>query len=406
MSSRIVGAVGFAATMSALTLGVLTPHASDAAGQQPLPPIACAIAPDKDVPIKAVLGRQISCGLDLGSRTAKLSVVSMVPGSRATVREERVCRRTLGMGAQVFEAASKTARPLPPASIDSLSATIQAFRTICQADRGTIVSAGATQWARDATNIAEVKARVNAATGIDFDVLSPAQEAAFGYIAGSVNTPGRIVLDPGSNSFQISWQPKSGGQIQSVLVEYGYVRASTADFEPAADYAGAIAAYRAKAKSQIATALARLSPPTDVTMLASHVRSGVLGPDLISLGQDGAVHWFVRGALRDDGSWIADAKAYDARVAAPTLLPDRGFGVMASPPIQLSDLQAFIRTLGPADFQALKSDPIKGIYGQRALVTPVLMDLLMSELGLRRLIIVPQEIATGQILARMDKPAR
>jgi hypothetical protein len=306
------------------------------------------------------------------------------------------------MGAQVFDAATKTAKPLPSSSVDSLSDTIQAFQTICTADHGTIVSAGATQWARDATNVADVKARVKTATGIDFAVLSPTEEAASGYVAGSVNTPGRIVLDPGSNSFQIAWQSKSGGPIRSVLVEYGYVRASAGDFESAADYASAVAAYRAKLTTQIAEALSRMSPPIDLTTLASQVRSGVLGSDLITLGQDGAVQWFVRGVLRDNGSWITDAKAYDARVAKPQFVSDPGFGIMASPPIPLSDLQAFMRMIGPAEFQALKSDPIKGLYGQRALVTPVLMDLLMSELGLRRLIIVPQEITTGQILARLE----
>jgi len=46
---------------------------------------------------------------------------------------------------------------------------------------------------------------VDAATGVRFDVLSPAQEAQYSYAAGSASTPGRIVLDTGSNSFELAW---------------------------------------------------------------------------------------------------------------------------------------------------------------------------------------------------------
>src|SRR5262245_12606657 len=90
-------------------------------GAQATSQVACSIAPDKDVPIAPGPGRRVFCGLDLGSRSVKLSVVSMVPGSRSTVRDERLCRRTLGMGAQTFDSSTKTAKALPAASIGALS---------------------------------------------------------------------------------------------------------------------------------------------------------------------------------------------------------------------------------------------------------------------------------------------
>ena len=238
---------------------VLTTAVS-AAADEPRPS-SCVIAVDKQVPVKAGPGRAVYCGLDLGSRSAKLSVVSMEKGRPKTIREERICKRALGMGALVFDSKTSTARPLPPDAIGSLVSTINEYKDICTRDGGTIVAAGATQWARDATNVAEVTARVKDATGIRVDVLSPIQEAVYAYVAGSVRTPGRIVLDSGSNSFQLSWQEKKSATTQSILVPFGYVRAAANDFEPASDYASARAAYQQRARAAIEQELGRLSPP-------------------------------------------------------------------------------------------------------------------------------------------------
>src|SRR5262249_20436161 len=131
---------------------------------------------------------------------------------------------SLGLGAEVFDSKSGTARSLPAEATSDLSETIREFQKICALDGGMVVAAGATQWARDAPNIAEVRARVKADTGLDFAVLSPRLEAEYGYVAATLDTPGRVVLDPGSNSFQISWQAKGASAAVSILVPYGYVR--------------------------------------------------------------------------------------------------------------------------------------------------------------------------------------
>jgi len=346
----------------------------------------------------------VFCGIDIGSKTVKLSVVSMVPGTNASVRNERLCRRALGMGALVFDSTTSTARPLPEDAIGSLAETIGEYQAICRTDRGQMVAAGATQWARDATNVGTVKTRVKTATGLDFDVLSPVQEADYGYVAASVNTPGRIVLDAGSNSFQIAWQLKGARDIRSVLVEYGYVRGATNDFEPASDYAAGRATYQTKARTKIEDVLGRLSPPMSLAALAKLVRDGALGPDLLALGQDGAIQLFVRATLRDDhGAWVTDARTYDARMAQTTFETHPSFGVMTAPPILPGELRAFAQKMSAADFKTLTSDPAKGLYGQRALVVPALVDLLMHELGLRQLVMIPHEITTGHILAKLPR---
>ena len=376
-----------------------------AAADEPRPS-SCVIAVDKQVPVKAGTGRTVYCGLDLGSRSVKLSVVSMEKGRPTTVREERICKRALGMGALVFDSKTSTAGPLPPDAIDRLVGTINEYKDICTRDGGTIVAAGATQWARDATNVAAVTARVKDATAIRVDVLSPTQEAVYAYVAGSVRTPGRIVLDSGSNSFQLSWQEKGSATTQSILVPFGYVRAAANDFEPAADYASARAAYQQRAGAAIEQELGRLRPPLSLARLRDLVARGKLGPELIALGEDGAaVPLVVRGWLRDSaGAWTIDQKKYDEALNGHRTT-DRSFGIMTAPPLSKAEVQSYLRAITPADFKALTSEPLRGLYGQKALVVPALVDLLLGELGASRLVTVPQEVTTGNILTQLrDDP--
>jgi hypothetical protein len=390
-----------------LAVPALVLTAAVGAAAADLRPSSCVIATDKQVPVAAGRGRAVHCGVDLGSRTAKLSVVSMEDGRPQTIREERICKRTLGMGALVFDSRTGTAGPLPADAVDALVATIEEYKQICARDGGAIVAAGATQWARDATNVAEVSARVKEATGIRFDVLSPTQEGLYSYAAGSVRTPGRIVVDAGSNSFELAWQEKGSATVHTILVPHGYVRAAANDFDPAPDYARGRAAYRQRARAAIEQELARLTPPSSLSHLRELVRRGRIGPELIALGEDGAVvPLVVRGWLRDaSGRWTADPKSYDEALNGHRT-PDRRFGTMTADPLAKAELQSYVRGVGPGDFKALTSEPVRGLYGQKALVVPVLAELLLDELGASRLVTVPQEGTTGHVLTRLASEPR
>ena len=369
----------------------------------PPKPSSCLIQPDKSVAVAPAPGRVVHCGLDLGSRSIKLSVLSMEPRRNASVKEERQCRRTLGLGAQVFDSRSGTARPLPAEAASYLSETIREFQKICTLDGGKVVAAGATQWARDAPNIAEVRARVKAETGLDFDVLSPRQEAEYGYVAGSIDTPGRLVLDPGSNSFQIAWQAKGATTVASILVPYGYVRGAN-EIE-ASDYASGRAAYQAKARAAIGDQLARLEPPMSLSALKAMVAEGTLGREIVTLGQDGAVFLPVRGLLRKAGGWVAEQSSYDEATRSQALVHDPAFGTMCAAPLKSTELEAYFAGITPEDFRLLTSEPIRSLYGQKALVVPALAALLLRELGAERLVMVPQETTTGLILAQLPRRA-
>ena len=164
------------------------------------------------------------CALDLGSNNAKLQVISMEEGKPLSFKDERQCRTRLGFGAKVFDSQTMTAKALPASDIADLITVMKELQAICALDKGKLVGAEATQWARDALNIADVKAQVKTATGLDIDVLTPDQEGAYGYVAGTRNAPERLSLDPGSNSFQIGWWPKGATAARTVSVPLGYVR--------------------------------------------------------------------------------------------------------------------------------------------------------------------------------------
>src|SRR5262249_30593579 len=59
--TRILGAVVSAVAVNALAVGVLPTRGAAAARQQPLGPIACAIAPDEDVPVAPGRDRRVYC---------------------------------------------------------------------------------------------------------------------------------------------------------------------------------------------------------------------------------------------------------------------------------------------------------------------------------------------------------
>jgi len=384
---------------------VVDSGSSDAeAGAPPPKASSCSIVTDKKTPIPEPTGRLVYCGIDIGSKNVKISVVSVEKGKPNTIKDERQCKRNLGLGTLVFDSSSGTPLPLGDDAIGYLIETVKEFQAICTLDRGTLVGADATQWARDATNIKDVQAKVKAGAGIDVDVLTPDQEGQYGYVAATLDSAGHLSLDPGSNSFQVSWRLKNETAIGTVSVPLGYVRASANDVEPAADFASGRAAYVSDATQQLTDALAKLTPAMTLAAVKQLVTDGKLGKEIFVVGQDGSVDLVVRNKLKDTaGTWVSDQKTYDDLVAAQVFKVDPNYGTISADPFIPSELTTFLTSaIGPADFATLKKDPVKTIYGQKALVVPALLDLLIAQLGVDKVVLVPQEMVTGYILARLS----
>ena len=76
---------------------------------------------------------------------------------------------------------------------------------------------------------------------------------------------------------------------------------------------------------------------------------------------------------------------------------------MSAAPLKSTELEAYFDGITPEDFRLLTSEPIRSLYGQKALVVPALAELLLRELGAERLVMVPQETKTGLILAQLSR---
>ena len=385
-------------------------HARDVPSDQSasgLPPVTCSGEADATKPVIAAAGRRIYCAIDLGSKNAKLQVISIEPDRASSFEDERLCKVPLGFGAKVFDAKTKTKGPLAAADIANLVTVVREFQQICAVDQGTLVGAEATQWARDATNIAEVEAAVKARAAIDVEVLTPEQEGQYGYMAATRGAPDRLSLDPGSNSFQIGWLEKGATTPRTVSIPFGFVRA-TAEHYPvrtSESYDAARADHAAHLVALLGEALGALTPPASIASLRNAIAHGKLEPVIYVVGQDGALQLAVRALLRgEDGRWVDTKDAYEARLAREKPIAHPIFGAVTTVLTPTEFGGFFAHVMNAADFEALRQQPVRDLYGEKALANTVLVDTLIKQLGITSVVLVPQEMPAGYILAKIAKP--
>jgi hypothetical protein len=317
-----------------------------------------------------------------------------------------LCKATLGLGAKVFDATTMVKSAVPAADIANLITVIQEFKQVCALDGGLFVGAEATQWARDATNIDDVKAAVKTAAGVDIEVLSTEEEGQYGYTAATRNAPEKFALDPGSNSFQIGWLEKGATTPRTVSVDFGYVRAAGTYYTAAStdSYEVARGKHAADIVTRLQTALGALTPPSSIAALEAAIADGKVKPEIFLVGQDGALHLSVRAALRGgDGKWIDTKEAYDKRVAMEKATANADFGDITTlmSPTEIDGW--FSNVVKAADYDALRTKAVRELYGEKALANTVLVDTLIKELGLTTVVLVPQEMPAGYILAKVAK---
>jgi hypothetical protein len=367
----------------------------------------CSFIADKTRAVTVTPDRQVLCALDLGSNSVKLVVMSIIKAGKVdSLKDERQCRNQLKLGSKVFDSATGTARPLPDAALADLITVIKDFQRQCTFDGGTMVGAEATQWARDATNIAAVIDAVKTQTGLAIEVLSPVLEGTYGYSAATYNSPNHISIDPGSNSFQIAFWLMGDAAPKAISVPFGYTRAANKYFANTADttitsYADARTRYLAEVKASVNAELGKLTPPLTTADLKTAVAGAKLTSDLFLLGQDGAVALGVTGALKPAGVWIADQAMYDAAVARQAPGPNANYLGQVSGLLMPATLAGFPATVMADDFSKLRTSPIRDIYGDKLLTNAALIDFLLSELGINNAVLVPQELPAGFILAKM-----
>jgi hypothetical protein len=382
-----------------LVLLAAAPTRSQALQNPPAPPAnTCAAATAQPI---AAADRDVYCAIDIGSRNLKLAVVSMEAGRPLTLRDERSCRTRLNLGTKVYDAGAPPGqqdKPLATADIEALAKAMQEYQALCRLDGGKLVGADATEWARHATNIAEVRKAVSQRTGLDIEVLTAEQEARFGYIAATRGRAGFVVVDPGSNSFQVTAHANGETAPHGVSVPLGYEQASALYFSKAESFDAGRRAYAEAVRSRLAAAA------LDVPKLRGAIGSGRLARAIVALGQDAAVHLVVGGVLRDgSGRWISDEAAYSqhARTLRPSASAEYG---EVTAVLRASQVRDYLASLADTrQLVQLRADPVRGLYGTKALVVPSLLDVLAQDLGVETVVLTPAEMPIGYILSKTTK---
>jgi len=353
-------------------------------------PVSCR--PERNEPIKVGAGKR-QCVIDVGSRNVKLVVASMADEDPRSIKSERLCRSRRQLGEKTFDQKARASRPLSPEDEEALAKLLGDYAALCKQDGGALAGAVATEWARRASNGKEIVEAMKGA-GVDLHILSREDEARYGYLAATRGAPGKIVLDFGSRSLQLSYWPRGEKAPATASVPLGIDEAGDRFFGKKDDfrkYAPARDAFVTAVRSELAPHIAAIRRAS---------RASTLSPQLFSLAENGDVPLALDGKLWT-GSKGVDEATYaglvKGRPASPT--PEYGPVTVVLPPRELA---AFAKKLEGDNklFEELRSDRTKRIYGYKMLAFPALVAALAEDLKLEEVVMVPQEMPEGLLVEK------
>jgi len=395
MRSRPARAFAVAA-LATLAFGCAAKRGPLAPSTPTAAPIPVSCRPELTEPTKPDPGRTRICVVDIGSRNVKLVIASLEEKNPRSYREERVCRARMGLGEKTFDNVSQRPRPLQAPDQDTLARLLVDYAKQCERDGGRVLGAVATEWARRATNAEEVQKAIQARVGLGVEILSRDREGRFGYLAATKGAQGRMVVDFGSRSFQLTWWPRGAAAPQTASLPLGIDEVGDRFFSRTAygNYRAARLAYQGTLREALKPALAKMR---------SDLRRGTLGPELLSLAENGDMALAVERKLWDrDTRRGVDEGGYGALIKARTPTDTAEYGPVNSV-MRASLLVALARAVESDDalFQELRSDRLKRIWGYKMLAYPAMLALLVEELGLRTVVLVPHEMPAGLVVDQL-----
>jgi hypothetical protein len=374
--------------------GAVLPDAAQTAAS-PAAPVPVSCRPERAQAITVAAGRLRRCVIDVGSRNVKLLVASLQEDDPRSLTGDRICRSRMQLGEKVFDQKAQAARPLGQGEVEALVQRLSDYAALCKQDGGELVGAVATEWARRATNLDQIRQALQAA-GLTMQVLSREDEARYGYLAATRGAPGKIVLDFGSRSLQLSYWPRGAAAPLTASLPLGIDEAGdrffgNPDFKK---YAQARAAFIAAVRTGLAP---------QIVSIKRGLRASTLAPQLFSLAENGDVPLGLAGKL-----WQADARSgvdeatYATLVKAHPVKTTSEYGPVTAelPP---KEFTAFAKLMeaNPALFNELRSDRLKRIYGYKMLAVPALVSALAEDLRLDEVVLVPQEMPEGLVIDRL-----
>jgi exopolyphosphatase/guanosine-5'-triphosphate,3'-diphosphate pyrophosphatase len=116
--------------------------------------------------------------IDIGSNAARLLITDVIqgPGEETDFIKTVLVRVPLRLGFDVFDKGE-----IPPAKMEKINKTIQAFRLLLEVYEVKHFRACATSAMRDAHNSAEIIRRIKSETGISIEIISGQEEASLIY---------------------------------------------------------------------------------------------------------------------------------------------------------------------------------------------------------------------------------
>jgi hypothetical protein len=359
-------------------------------------PVSCK--PEQTHPLIVDKSRNRRCVIDVGSRNVKLVVASVEDDSPRSIKGERLCRSRQQLGEKTYDQKARAARPLEAADQQTLAALLTDYAALCKKDGGELAGAIATEWARRATNSGEIKKAMKSA-GIDMQILSREDEARYGYLAATRGAPGKIVLDFGSRSLQLSYWPRGSEAPATASIPLGIDEAGDRFFgkKEHRKYASAREDFVRAARTELAPHIAGIRRA---------IRASTLAPELFSLAENGDVPLALAGKLWTGVKGVDEA-TYSGLVKARTPLPTPEYGpvTVVIAPKELTALASKLES-NQALFEELRSDRLKRIYGYKMLALPALIAALEEDLKLVELVLVPQEMPEGMIVDRLRAAAK
>ena len=159
------------------------------------------------------------CAIDVGTNTV-MSVVADVDGAQLVVVEDEERFARLGQG---VDASGRLAPEAMDRVLDRLAGALATAERL-GAER-TVVAA--TSASRDAANVGELQARVRAELGLDYRVISGAQEAEASFRGALALLPdlgAALVVDIGGGSTEAALGTRAEGVTERQSVDVGSVR--------------------------------------------------------------------------------------------------------------------------------------------------------------------------------------
>ncbi len=356
-------------------------------------PIEPSCRPGVAVKLPAVQAGTRSCVVDVGSRNVKLLVAESSGADPRGLHPVRTCRARLQLGEKTQDPVSHQPKDLGEVHLLELAGLVDLYQKLCLGDGGQVKGAFATEWARKVTNYAAIQAQVKRISGIGLEAITQDREGALGYLAATKGQRGRLVLDFGSRSFQVSVWPQNALEPIIVGLPLGIdeVGERFFDADTVRNYATGEAAFVAALKASL------------LVNWKQRLKRGAgkLNRTLVSLGENGDVALALDGKLWRSGRSpkVVDEEDYLEQVAAASARVEPLFGrIMGA--YDVAALRRWRMRLRNDQklFNALRAPERRKAFGHKMLVFPALVNFLASELGIQRLVLVPDDLAMGLLV--------